>query len=140
MKFELCAFEGAAAREAQAIRMAVFVAEQGIAAELEMDGADAGARHVLARIDGVAVGTGRLLEDGHIGRVAVLAGWRGRGVGRGIMERLVGEARRIGLERVWLSSQVGAAEFYETLGFERRGAVYVEAGIDHVDMELDLLH
>jgi GNAT superfamily N-acetyltransferase len=78
---------------ARAVREAVFVVEQKVPREIELDEHDATSRHVLARDgDGSPIGTGRLLPDGHIGRMAVLADWRGKGVGRAMLERLLEEA------------------------------------------------
>ncbi len=118
------------------IRLTVFVEEQGVPATLEMDGFDAESLHVLACLDGAPVGTGRLQPDGHIGRVAVLAAFRRRGIGVAIMKRLVELARLSDLDAVHLSSQAQAIGFYEGLGFEANGDLYVEAGIDHMDMRM----
>lgn len=120
--------------ELRRIRFSVFVEEQGVPKELEIDAADAEARHVLACVNDVAVGTGRILDDGHIGRVAVLADWRGKGIGTRIMKELIQIALERGRGEVWLSSQVSAVGFYRSLGFAERGGAYVEAGIDHIDM------
>jgi predicted GNAT family N-acyltransferase len=124
----------AAQAEAQRIRFTVFVEEQSVPAELEMDDNDALAVHALARAEGRAVGTGRLLPDGHIGRMAVLKEWRGRGIGRGILRALVERARSRGEREVILAAQVQALGFYAAEGFEPEGPVYEEAGIDHQSM------
>jgi len=78
------------------------------------------------------------LPDGHIGRMAVLKEHRSKGVGQKILLKLVEAAREKGWKQVELSSQIQAVAFYERFGFQRLGDVYVEAGIDHVDMRLDL--
>lgn len=124
----------AAQSEAKRIRFAVFVEEQGVPAELEMDEQDAQCVHALAYDDGQAIGTGRLLPDGHIGRMAVLKSWRGRGAGRALLRALVDAARRRGDREVLLSAQVHALGFYRDEGFEPEGPVYEEAGIAHQAM------
>jgi predicted GNAT family N-acyltransferase len=127
-----------AKREAQRIRVAVFVEEQGVPAELEMDEMDAKCLHALAFHEDQAVGTGRLLPDGHIGRMAVMKTWRGRGVGGAILQRLVQAARERGDPEVLLSAQVHALGFYRAHGFTPYGKVYEEAGIPHQAMRLSL--
>jgi predicted GNAT family N-acyltransferase len=128
------------ARElARPIRYEVFVVEQGVPVALEWDEFDAVSLHALARdAAGKAVGTGRLLPDGHVGRMAVAAAARGRGVGAAILERLIDEARRRGLPRLVLHSQARAEGFYRRFGFVAEGGEYLEAGIPHVTMSLDL--
>ena len=128
----------AAQAEAKRIRVTVFVEEQGVPAELEMDENDAASLHALAYTDGRAIGTGRLLPDGHIGRMAVLKEWRGRGAGRSLLRRLIDAARQRGHREVALSAQVHALEFYRAEGFEPEGAIYEEAGIPHQAMRLRL--
>jgi predicted GNAT family N-acyltransferase len=124
--------------DAKPIRFEVFVEEQHVPAEIELDEHDARCVHALAYMDGSPIGTGRLLPDGHIGRMAVLKAWRGRGAGRALLRALVEEARRRGDRRVLLSAQVHALGFYGAEGFEPEGAVYEEAGIAHQAMRLAL--
>ena len=107
-------------------------------AELEMDDIDAACVHALAYAEGRAIATGRLLPDGHIGRMAVLKEWRGRGAGRAILRRLIDAARERGDRQVVLSSQVHALGFYRAVGFMPEGPVYEEAGIPHQAMRLVL--
>jgi predicted GNAT family N-acyltransferase len=128
----------AAQKQAKRIRFAVFVEEQGVPPDLEMDENDAQSLHALAYADGVAIGTGRLLPDGHIGRMAVVRDWRGRGAGKAMLRSLIDAARRRGQREVALSAQVHAVEFYSAEGFEPEGAVYEEAGIPHQAMRLKL--
>ena len=116
------------------IRYEVFVYEQNVPEELEIDGLDGEAKHVLAFIDGLTIGTGRILSDGHIGRLAVLKKYRGQGAGKLIMKELMKWAKDINLEKVWLSSQWHAHSFYLDLGFVCIGEIYKEAGIDHIKM------
>lgn len=128
----------AARTEAQRIRFAVFVEEQGVPAEIELDEMDEQCVHALAFEGGVAVGTGRLLPDGHIGRMAVLKPWRGRGVGAALLRRLIQAARERGDREVVLSAQVHALGFYRRHGFTAQGEAYEEAGIPHQAMRLAL--
>jgi predicted GNAT family N-acyltransferase len=121
------------------IRFRVFVDEQGVPAEMELDEFDAVSRHVVALADGEPVGAGRLLPDGHIGRMAVLAGWRGQGVGSALLEALVAEASRQGMTRLVLSAQTHALDFYARFGFAPEGAVYDEAGLPHQTMRRTLM-
>ena len=125
--------------EAHRIREQVFVHEQGVPPELEMDGQDAHCDHALAfATDGAAIGTGRLLPDGHIGRMAVLQEWRGQGVGALLLQALVEHARRRGDAKVRLNAQSAAAAFYRRYGFAVSGPEFMEAGIPHVPMQRDL--
>jgi predicted GNAT family N-acyltransferase len=125
--------------EAGAIRETVFVAEQGVPRELELDEIDADCVHALARLDdGRAIATGRLVPDGHIGRMAVLAEWRGLGIGGALLERLVEEAGARGMREVALSAQTHALGFYLHHGFSAEGAIYLEAGIPHQAMRRNL--
>lgn len=122
-----------------AIRLRVFVEEQGVPLELERDAADAHCLHVLARdASGRVIGTGRLLPDGHIGRLAVLAEFRGLGVGRLMMQRLMQEAAARGHAEVVLNAQTAAAGFYLSLGFAVHGETFMEAGLAHVEMRKPL--
>jgi predicted GNAT family N-acyltransferase len=118
------------------IRHAVFVVEQKVDAREEWDGADAQCHHALAvTADGEVIGTARMQPSGKIGRVAVLQPWRGRGIGRQLMEYLLQVATRQGLSRVYLNSQESAVVFYERLGFVCVGEPFVEANIPHRRME-----
>ena len=132
-RIELLSWEGARAHAA-AIRFEVFVEEQGVPADIEMDEMDSACVHALAYENETPVATGRLLPDGHIGRMAVRKPWRGRGIGGAILERLIEAARRRGDREVALSSQVHAVAFYRRYGFDPRGEVYEEAGIPHQAM------
>jgi predicted GNAT family N-acyltransferase len=118
--------------------MLVFVQEQHVPAEIEMDDMDAASLHALAYARGAPVGTGRLLPDGHIGRLAVLREARAQGVGSAILARLVEEAGRRGLREAVLSAQTHARRFYRSQGFTPVGPVYEEAGIPHQEMRRTL--
>ena len=116
------------------IREAVFINEQQVPPELEWDSDDADAVHFLAYEGDYAIGTARLLLDGHIGRVSVLKDWRGLKVGDALMNAAVSEAEKRGLKQQMLSAQVHASAFYERLGFNIVSEEFLEAGIPHVDM------
>lgn len=119
------------------IRREVFIMEQGVPAELELDDHDATARHFLALApDGEPIGTARLLPSGRIGRVAVLSSWRGKGIGRVLMTEVLRAACEPGLPRPHLHAQVPTIPFYESLGFVVCGEGFEEAGIAHQPMEL----
>jgi predicted GNAT family N-acyltransferase len=122
---------------AEPIRFAVFVEEQKVPAEIELDAHDPFSLHALA-VDGrgTAVGTGRLLPDGHIGRMAVLPAARGAGVGSQLLQALMQAARRRGDRQVMLSAQTHALPFYAHFGFIAEGDVYDDAGIPHRAMRL----
>lgn len=123
--------------EAKAIRFEVFVDEQQVDPGIELDAMDAVCLHAIAYdAGGAAVGTGRLLPDGHIGRMAVRKCARGNGIGRALLQALTRQAQSRGDRRVVLSAQTHAAPFYARHGFTPQGAVYVEAGIEHILMQL----
>lgn len=120
---------------AEPLRHAVFVVEQNVPEDLEHDGQDAVSLHAVAFDEAdQAMGTGRLLPDGHIGRMAVVRDARGRGIGAALLEALVDEAAARGDREVVLAAQTHAAAFYERAGFQAYGTPFVEAGIDHVMM------
>jgi len=124
--------------DAKPIRMEVFVQEQNVPADLEMDDRDAVCLHAVAYDDaGKPLGTGRLLPDGHIGRMAVLRSARGAGVGGAILKALMDQARERGDDKVVLSAQTHAAEFYLAHGFAMAGDVFYEAGIPHIEMHYE---
>lgn len=123
------------------IRARVFIEEQGVSEADERDGRDNEAIHLIAFDQGKPVGTARLLIDGdtgRIGRVAVLADRRGRGLGKDIMRAALDELRRQGVARGSLGSQAHAVGFYEAFGFEVTGPEYFDAGIPHREMVLSL--
>ena len=124
--------------QASPIRFTVFVEEQGVPFEIEIDEHDPLCVHAIAFEGGKPVGTGRLLPDGHIGRMAVLKEWRNRGIGGLLLNALIERARQRGDARVILSAQINAAKFYEAHGFSRHGEEYMEAGIRHQEMRRQL--
>ena len=118
-----------------AIRRAVFIEEQAIPEAEEWDAHDATATHLLLRQDGVPAATARLIADGEtakIGRVAVMPGFRGRGLGREVMAHALRLAEMQGLRRSVLDAQVQALAFYEALGFVAEGPEFDDgSGILH---------
>jgi predicted GNAT family N-acyltransferase len=139
-------------QQALRVRRRVFIEEQGVPEDIEIDQHDVvprgdiertGAQHVLAMLDGAPVATGRLvLEDSdgrpHVGRVAVLPEYRGRGFGRAVMASLHDLARERGATAVTLAAQLHAIGFYEKLGYEARGEVFLDADIEHRWMDIEL--
>jgi predicted GNAT family N-acyltransferase len=123
----------------RAIRHDVFIVEQCVPEVLEWDDADAVSLHALA-VDAEMqpIGCGRLLPDGHIGRMAVLALWRGRGVGGELLSLLIAAALNEGHRRAILNAQVNAVPFYARYGFIVTGDEFEEAGILHRVMERSL--
>jgi predicted GNAT family N-acyltransferase len=134
IRIELMSWDKARA-DARPIRLTVFVEEQRVPVEIEWDDQDEKSLHALAySAEGKAVATGRLLPDGHIGRMAVLKDWRGKGVGGAILERLVAAARERGDKEIELFAQTHAREFYRRYGFVEGGEIFEEAGIPHQAM------
>jgi len=122
---------------AEPIRYAVFVEEQKVPAEIELDEFDPLCMHALAfDAQGRVLGTGRLLPDSHIGRMAVLREARGAGVGSALLQALMDAARARGDREVLLSAQTHAIPFYERFGFVVEGEEYDDAGIPHRVMRL----
>lgn len=120
------------------LRIEVFVHEQGVPPEMEQDEFDPVSLHAMCEMNGEVVGTGRLLPDGHIGRLAVARSWRGKGLGARMLQALVAEAGRRGLTEAVLHAQVQAEAFYARHGFVADGPVFDEAGIAHRVMRREL--
>ena len=117
------------------VRDAVFIQEQSIDPDIEFDGLDESAVHAIVYSNAQPVGTGRILDDGHIGRIAIIKAFRGQGLGSKIVLSLIDEAKNKGYPRVYLGSQKHAIDFYTKLGFEPFGDEFMEAGIPHLSME-----
>lgn len=117
------------------IRSKVFVAEQNIEASIDFDGLDEVAIHVLVNDAGKVIATARMLQDGHIGRIAVLKEFRKKGAGSCALKALINEAKTKNLARLYLGAQTQATGFYTKMGFTVCGDVFMEAGIEHVEME-----
>ncbi|MFM9968809.1 MAG: GNAT family N-acetyltransferase [Burkholderiales bacterium] len=125
--------------DARVVRYAVFVVEQQVPVDLEWDEWDARSDHVLAKdAQGNPIGTARLLPNGHLGRMAVMAAWRGKGVGGALARALLRRADDLAMARVVLHAQTHAAGFYRKLGFAEFGDRFEEAGIAHIAMAIDL--
>jgi predicted GNAT family N-acyltransferase len=121
--------------DAQRLRVEVFVIEQGVPIELEWDESDLVSTHAVAYDeDGQPLATGRLLPDGHIGRMAVQQSLRGTGIGSQVLQALLEEARRGGHAELVLHAQMHAQGFYSRHGFVAAGGSFMEAGIEHVKM------
>jgi ElaA protein len=125
-----------------ALRRVVFIEEQNVPEAEEVDGRDGAALHILARLDGQAVGCARVLvtgDTGKIGRVCVLPALRGQGIGQALMMAALDALRaHPAVRRAKLGSQTHAMGFYERLGFVAEGPEYLDAGIPHRDMVRDL--
>ena len=123
---------------ARALRIEVFVGEQGVPEELELDALDATAVHAVALDGAEVVGTGRLLrlsgQEAQIGRMAVRASFRRRGVGSRILRLLEDEAKEMGAVQVVLHAQSYVSAFYRGLGYREEGPPFFEAGIEHILM------
>ena len=123
----------------RSVRETVFIREQGVPPELEWDGLDEGCRHALAiSLRGEAVGCGRMLPDGHIGRIAVMPQWRKQKVGTAIMEALLDYARAHDYKQVEVDAQTYAMPFYRSFGFVEQGEEFIDAGLPHIRMTLRL--
>lgn len=120
------------------IRESVFVAEQAVPPEQEWDSEDETAVHFLAEQGDFAIGTARLLPDGYLGRLSVLKDWRGQKVGDALLQAVIEQARQRGLTELKLTAQVHATAFYERFGFKVVSEEFIEAGLPHVDMVLDV--
>lgn len=117
------------------LREAVFINEQHVPEAMEWDGQDDNSVHVLAFDElNRPIGTGRLLPDGHIGRMAVLPPWRRQGIGSALLTALIGIAQKMRLPSVELDAQTQALGFYQRHGFHSVGEVFMDAGILHQRM------
>lgn len=133
-------------RHAHDIRRRVFIEEQHVPEEIEMDADDAHAFHALAILDGKPVGCGRFVAHGDeikpgevkIGRMAVLPNLRTHGIGREVLLFLMRVARERGYQRVILHAQLTAEGFYLKNGYTPVGEVFEEAGIAHRTMVREL--
>jgi len=123
----------------RAVREPVFLVEQQVPPDQEWDELDPLSKHVLARdFDGRPIGTGRLTPEQRIGRMAVLANWRGKGVGEAMLMRLLDKARDMGYPQIELHAQTHAIPFYARAGFVAEGDEFMEAGIAHQIMRTAL--
>lgn len=120
------------------VRFRVFVSEQAVPPEEELDEVDSSATHAIALVQGKVVGTGRMLpqEDAtaQIGRMAVDLAWRRKGIGRQILEFLEETARAQGMRRSMLNAQEYVKSFYTVHGYREHGYTFLEVDIPHVEM------
>ena len=120
------------------IRERVFMQEQSVPAELEWDGLDAEAKHLLLNIGQQPVACARLLPTQHLGRMAVLPEWRGKGLGRRLMQCAIDYAQHHAWHAIHISAQIQAQGFYQRFGFTVTSEPYLDAGIWHCDMRLQI--
>ena len=116
------------------IRTSVFIKEQNVPFELEWDEYDNDSTHILAYYNNRPVGTARLLNSGHIGRMSVLKDYRNQGIGQKMLIFILKIASEKSMHDIKLSAQEHAVEFYKKYGFSVTSDVYLDAGIPHYDM------
>ena len=117
------------------IRLEVFVKEQGVPKELELDEDDPLAWHAVAELDTLIIGTARLQKNGKIGRLAVIQAYRLQGVASAMMNALLKFGQQHGIKEFYLHAQIEALPFYEGFGLVANGPVFNEAGIAHQTMK-----
>ena len=123
---------------AQQIRTAVFVQEQGVNVLDEYDAFEEVSQHYLVTVDSKAVATARwrFTPNGiKLERFAVLPTYRGEGIGKYLVEQVIEEIQKHA-KPIYLHAQIQVVEFYQKLGFEKQGALFEEAGIQHFKMLL----
>ncbi|MFP4103259.1 GNAT family N-acetyltransferase [Coleofasciculus sp.] len=122
----------------QGVRRSVFHIEQGVDPSLDLDGKDETANHILAYVENQAVGTVRVRYLDHqtakIERLAVLSDFRGRGIGKILMEKALDIAAKKQINTVVIHAQDYVKSLYLKLGFLPEGELFEEAGISHVKM------
>lgn len=127
---------------AMQVRFRVFVSEQGVPPEEELDEADAVAIHAIVLVNGQVAGTGRLVLDddvhARIGRMAVDVQWRRQGIGGRVLAFLEDTALAEGAQSVTLHAQEYVKSFYAAHGYRERGGIFLEANIPHVEMRKEL--
>jgi predicted GNAT family N-acyltransferase len=128
--------------DAYLIRKRVFIEEQGVPEEMELDECDPLAQHALAYLNSECIGTARLVtlpgNVGRIGRMAVLPMNRRQGTGGELLRALLELSKSQGITQLELHAQLSAMHFYEQFGFIAQGGIYDEAGIAHRDMILNI--
>lgn len=120
------------------IRRKVFIEEQKVPEELEWDDDDKSCVHILVTDNNTPIATGRIKMDGHIGRMAVLKSYRGKGVGSTVLKALIDFSKTLKMKSVYLHAQITAVPFYEKHGFKISSEEFMDAGIPHKSMTLDL--
>lgn len=123
-------------RQLKQVRQQVFIEEQNVPVVLELDDLDADAIHLLVEDDSsLAIACARLLDNGSIGRMAVIKTCRGHGIGMAMLGKAVKLHQQLGRKIITLSAQIHAIGFYEKAGFVVVSAPYLDANILHVDMQ-----
>lgn len=126
------------------VRYQVFVVEQKIDKDIELDGLDQDCDHFVAYIDGLAVGAGRIRyldnNKAKIERMAVLSEFRGKKIGGEILRTMVSYLTKNKIIEIVLNSQYHAKAFYEKFGFKPQGKIFTEANIDHIKMTKNLTY
>ena len=127
-----------AENDLRAIRTPVFIEEQAVAPDFEWDELDASAIHILALFDNQPIACLRIIDYHKIGRMAVLKEWRRMGLGAALLLEAVNICKLYGSNKVYLSAQTHAVDFYKRAGFKVTTGEYCDVHIPHVDMQLDL--
>ena len=121
------------------VRRQVFIDEQGVPEDIELDGRDGEALHMVVTDERKIIGTARILffanSRAKIERMAILKSFRGRGIGRGIISFLNKELKDRQIKQVFLHAQCSVSAFYKSYGFEEIGSPFWEAGIKHIKMQ-----
>ena len=122
------------------IRKRVFVEEQKVEPEIEFDGLDSKAKHVLVFLDKKPIGCARVRKNKcvKLERIAILKEYRNKGFGRQLMEYLVNYCENKGYSEICLHSQMYIVDFYKKCGFKPRGKTFLEAGIKHIEMYMQI--
>jgi len=120
------------------VRRTVFIEEQKVPEELEWDDDDKTSVHILVNDNSTPIATGRIKMDGHIGRMAVLKDYRNRGVGSAVLDALINFSKTLKMNSVYLHAQTSAIPFYEKHGFKISSEEFMDAGIPHKTMKMDL--
>lgn len=121
------------------IRKQVFIKEQNVPEEIEIDGSDKDAKNMILTINNKSIGTGRLIvidDKMYVGRVAILKEHRKKGYATHLINFLLNEAKNMGYNEVFIHAQSYAKDFYEKLGFKKFGEEFLEANIPHVNMKI----
>jgi predicted GNAT family N-acyltransferase len=116
------------------IRRQVFIEEQNVPEDMEWDEHDSLATHFLATLDNKVIATARLKTDGQIGRMAVLAEYRNKGIGSKLLKFVLLTAKQHKQKSVYLHAQLSAIRFYKKHGFTACGDIFYEANIPHREM------
>ena len=116
------------------VRKKVFIQEQNVPSSIEMDGNDLECYQFLAKYKNKPIGTARLRKYGKIESVSVIKQYRGLGIGLKIMEIVLTKANSLGINEIYLHSQMESKDFYESIGFITMGESFLEADIEHIKM------